>query len=775
MPRRLLPRPWRLVALLALSLCGPLAYATDIPPPREEAPRKTKTLPAVKVSAAGITSPLDPNLPTPVQTLSAAQIAKINVVNVEDTLKYMPAFGIRKRFIGDENSTFSVRGTSNQQSARGLVYLDGLLLSNLLNNTWSTPPRWSMVPQDNLARIDVLYGAYSALYPGNAIGATVLITTRMPQTLELSAQTQLFTQHVSMYGVDRNYGGSRNSASLGDRVGKLAFLLDVAHLQSNGQPLVFATQNLSTTPAGANATPVNGATIDRGPTGAPRAVLGINSEGQEATSQHTLNLKTTYDFTPTLQGGFTVGYWEQDLSHRTGSFLRNAAGQPVYAGPVAIDGMQYTLPASLFAPSTRKSENYLYGVALGTHRPSGWNVHAQASYFDLAKNQDRLANNAVQEDGPGQLTLGDGSRWRTLDLRASYRPDSVTPGSHWLSLGYHYDGYRLDNPVYALDAWQGGAPGAPISATGGSTQTQALYLQDAWQLSERWQFVYGLRREQWRAFGGFIDTTNAGVTTDAPLAPRQESHNSPKASLVFDVNDAWRLRLSGARAYRFPTVGELFQGTFSGIQLINNNPNLKPENDLSRELDAEWSTAHGLARFSLYRSDTRNTLFSQTDYTVFPNVTNVQNIALVRTRGAEASYDGQGVIWSRLDLSANAAYTQATTLSDPQNPGAQGKQFYRVPRWRANAVATWHSSDDIAWTLAGRYSGRQYNTLNHSDIEPDTFGGASAFLTWDASIHWQVDAHWELDAGVDNLTNRRYYVYYPYSQRTYSLQAKVHL
>jgi iron complex outermembrane receptor protein len=774
-PAHLGLRPWPLAALLALSTHGPLAHATDVPSSPEESPRKTKTLSAVQVGAADTALPLDPNLPTPVHTLDAAQIAQINPINVEDTLKYVPAFGIRKRFIGDENSTFSVRGTSNQQSARGLVYLDGLLLSNLLNNTWSTPPRWSMVPQDNLARVDVLYGAYSALYPGNAIGATVLMTTRMPQTLELSAQTQLFTQHVSMYGVDRNYGGSRNSASLGDRVGKLAFLLDVTHLQSNGQPLVFATQNLSRTPASASAIPVSGATTDRDPTGAPRAVLGINSEGQEATSQNELNLKTTYDFTPTLQGGFTFGYWDQELSHRTGGFLRNAAGQPVSAGTVAIDGMQYALPANLFAPGTRKSENQLYGLALGTHRASGWNVQAQASYFDLARNQDRLSDNALQDDGPGQLTRGDGSRWRTLDLRASYRPDSLTPGSHWLSFGYHYDGYRLDNPVYAVDAWQGGVLGAPISATGGSTQTQALYLQDAWQLSERWQFVYGVRREQWRAFYGFIETTNGGVITDAPLASRQEAHNSPKASLVFDINDAWRLRLSGARAYRFPTVGELFQGTFSGIQLINNNPYLKPENDLSRELDAEWDTAHGLTRFSLYRSDTRNTLLSQTDYTVFPNVTNVQNIARVRTRGAEASYDGKGVLWDRLDLSANAAYTQATTLSDPQNPGAEGKQFYRVPRWRANALATWHSSDNTALTLAGRYSGRQYNTLDHSDSDPNTFGGASAFLTWDASFHWKLDAHWELNLGVDNLTDRRYYVYYPYPARTYSLQAKVHL
>jgi iron complex outermembrane receptor protein len=63
-----------------------------------------------------------------------------------------------------------------------------------------------------------------------------------------------------------------------------------------------------------------------------------------------------------------------------------------------------------------------------------------------------------------------------------------------------------------------------------------------------------------------------------------------------------------------------------------------------------------------------------------------------------------------------------------------------------------HASDNLALTLAGRYSGRQYNTLDHSDIDPDTFGGASDFLTFDAKVGWTLSEHVELSVGVDNLT-----------------------
>ena len=753
----------RAVACALGATCLPL-HAADGP----DEPQRATTLREVRVSAASHGTPVDPDLPAAVETITAEQLDRLNVINAEDALKYLPSFGIRKRFTGDENATFSVRGTSNQQSARGLVYLDGLLLSNLLGNNWANPPRWSMAFPENLSRVDVIYGAYSALYPGNAIGATVLMTTRMPEKLEVTGDVQAFTQHVHTYGVDRDYGGSKQTATIGDRDGRFAFLIGVSHLQANGQPLVYGTQNRPTVVSARN--PVTGAIGDTGANGVPREVLGINSEGQEASSQDEAHARLTYDVTPELTAAITAGYWKQDLSHRTETFLRDANGQPVWSGPVTIDGRQYTVPANFFAPSTRQSRNYLYGVSLGTHRDSGWNIEGDASYFDMDRNRDRVAN-AVTDNGAGLLTAGDGSRWRTFDLRASHTPDTLGPNTHAVSFGYHFDGYALDNATYNLANWRNGDAGALTTANGGSTQTQAVYLQDAWQLIEGWRLTVGARYEQWRAFGGSRSTSTATVA----YPERKESHTSPKASLAYDASDTVTLRLSGARAYRFPTVNELFQGTFNGIALINNDPNLKPENDLSREFSTEWYRPNGVARFTIYRSDTRNTLFSQTDTTVFPNVTSVQNVGLVRTRGAEASYDGTGVWWPMFDLSANAAYTQATTVSNARNPASEGKQFYRIPRWRANLIGTYHASERVAMTLAGRYSGRQYNTLDHSDIHPDTFGGASAFLTFDAKLTWKVSDHVELGAGIDNLTNRRYYVYYPYPSRSYLVEAKFRL
>ncbi|KJK10306.1 hypothetical protein UB46_41835 [Burkholderiaceae bacterium 16] len=149
-------------------------------------------------SDRGEASAVPPNTPSPSYGISSARMAGFNVVNPEDALKHAPNLAVRKRFIGDINSIISVRSTSSRQPARGLVYADGLLLSNLLGSDFTFPPRRSLVNAAEIERVDVLYGPYSALYPGNSLGATVLTSTRTPEKFEGDASVQLFTQRFRL-------------------------------------------------------------------------------------------------------------------------------------------------------------------------------------------------------------------------------------------------------------------------------------------------------------------------------------------------------------------------------------------------------------------------------------------------------------------------------------------------------------------------------------------------------------------------------------------------
>jgi iron complex outermembrane recepter protein len=771
---------------LAFSFTTSAAWADDAAPAQATTPATvaetethTATLPAVTVTASaggtgGAPTPaVDPNLPATVETVTPAQFDNWNVVNTEDVLKYLPNMAVRKRFIGDLNSIIAVRGTSNSQSARGLVYADGLLLSNLLGNSYSFPPRWSMVFPDQIQQVDVIYGPFSALYPGNSLGATVLITTRMPTQFETDADVKAFTQHFSLYGVNQNFNGSEASASIGDRIGKFSYLLGVNHLENTSQPLQFATLAQSTTPAKAGDTPVHGAYFYNNQTNAPTVVLGVNGEGIEHTIQDQFKLRMQYDFTPTVQGGVTLGYWHQSYNSSTSTFLYDANGNPVYSGKVAINGYEYNIPASALAPSLGWSENWLYGATLRTHQATGWNAEATASYYDVSDSVARTANQGGPGNGPGVVTFGDGTGWKTLDLKTTWTP--ATPnaglGAHWLTFGYHYDNYFLDNQSYNTLAWRDGDAGSFANAFAGKTQTQALYAQDAWRFLPRWKFVYGARWEDWRAYDGY---QALGAST-VPYANASDQHVSPKASLSFDVTDDLTLRASIARAYRFPTVSELFQGQVNGSSIVNNNPNLRPEDDLSKELTAEWAHWNGIFRLSLFQDDVKNTIFSQTDTTVIPNVTSFQNIGKVRSRGVETSYQGEDVGIDGLDLAGSVAYTQSKILANAQNPASVGKYFYRIPLWRADLVATYHFDARAALTLAARYSGREYNTLTNVDTNPDVFGGTSSYTVADVKFTFRPTKTSEIGVGVDNLFDERYFVYHPYPGRTFYCEAKLRI
>jgi iron complex outermembrane recepter protein len=763
-----------LPALVAIfvPVCASSPAHADSTAPNPEA---AATLPPVSVGADTTAAPraVDPNLPVSVETVTREQFANWNVVNTEDVLKYLPNLAVRKRFTGDLNSIIAVRGTSNAQSARGLVYADGLLLSNLLGNSYSYPPRWSMVFPDEIQQVDVIYGPFSALYPGNSLGATVLISTRMPKQFEADADVKAFTQHFSLFGVNRNFNGSEASASIGDRIGKFSYRLGVNHLENTSQPLQFATLAQSGTAAKPGDIPVTGAHFYNNQSNAPTAVLGVNGEGIEHTVQDQFKLKMQYDFTPTVQAGFTLGYWHQTYDSQTSSFLRDENGNPVYSGTVSIGGYRYTIPAATFAPSRGQSENRLYGVSLKTRNATGWNGEAIASYYEIGNSVARTANSGAPGNGPGTMIVGDGTGWKTLDLRSTYTPITTQAGltNHALSVGYHYDNYFLDNQSYNTLNWRNGGAASFANAFVGKTQTQALYAQDAWRFLPRWKLVYGVRYEDWQAYDGAQALPGQSIR----YGDASRHGFSPKASLSFDATDDLTLRASIGRAYRFATVSELFQGQINGSTIVNNNPNLQPEDDLSKELTAEWAHWNGVFRFSLFQDDVKNTIFSQTDTTVIPSVTNFQNIGKVRSRGVETSYTGEDVVIHGLDLLASVAYTQSKIIANAQNPASVGKYFYRIPLWRADLAATYHFDDRTALTLAARYSGRQYNTLTNTDTNPNVFGGTSSYAVADAKFTFRPTRISEIGIGVDNLFDARYFVYHPYPGRTFYVEAKLRM
>lgn len=735
------------------ALVAPAALAQGVATERE--------LNAVVVATDGARESLDPTLPSSSHSTTRKELENQSFINTEDALTYAPNTAVRKRFIGDRNANLAGRSFGTLQPARGLAYVDGYLISNFLGRF--DAPRWNIVAPEEVARTDVLYGPFSALYPGNSIGTTVAITTRMPTEPEASARVLAYRQRHKDYGLSRDYGGDEESAYAGRRWGDLSLSLSVNRLAYESQPMAYASAN----PVNANVAglpAVSGAVHDRDPSGRARTILGAT--GIQEGVQQQAKLRLAYDITPELQADMLVAHWRNDYRVSNETLLRDAAGNPYWrpasgSSAVNIDGLRYNLPA--MQPQRGEDEHLQLGARLRTLREHGWNHSVQLSSYQLQTDSLRQANVSdpyARGAVAGTDTRRDGTGWTTFEAQTTWTPESRL--GHALTFGYHRNVYELENRVYALSDWHSSS-----SRTGetqnylGKTEVQALYAQDAWRFHPDWVATAGLRLERFRAYDGeqFAAGTRVGHED------RKASAASPKLSLAYVVDDYWLLRASYGRGVRFPTVSELFQGTVSNNTIYNNDPDLKPEKSDAIELTAIRDTGTGSLRVSVFQDNIRDAIFQQRQDVGGVTVNTVQNVDRVRTRGIEFAWQGSDLFVNGLDVQASLAFNRALTLSNPAVPASEGKNFPRIPRIRASVFGSYTQGP---WTasLGVRHSGKQYNELDNSDRNSDTFGAVSSFTVADARFVYRFSRQARLALGVDNLTDERYYVYHPYPGRT---------
>ncbi len=71
-----------------------------------------------------------------------------------------------------------------------------------------------------------------------------------------------------------------------------------------------------------------------------------------------------------------------------------------------------------------------------------------------------------------------------------------------------------------------------------------------------------------------------------------------------------------------------------------------------------------------------------------------------------------------------------------------GKWQPSIPRWRATASASYRFDPDLSASVGARYSGKQYRTLDNSDVNGFTYMGVSSYFTTDLRLRWQPARQW---------------------------------
>ena len=708
--------------------------------------------------------------PATVETYDKKQIEEsVNAATPAQTLKYLPSIQVRERSIGDRNGIISSRTIGSISSAQSMLYADGVLLSNLLGNSFSYPPRWGMVNPEEIQRISMMYGPFSSLYAGNSMGGVINIETRMPERLEAHAGVQSFIQNFKLYGTDQTKIGNREFFSIGNKVNDFSFWASMNRLENTAQPLDFSVNDSKG--VGTAEDTITGAYRDKGIKNQDRIIFGATAI--DTSIQTNGKFKGQYEFSNQSKLTYTIGLWDLDSRQNVQSYIKDTLGNSIYGGDVILGGKTYSV--SRMNPAQAEAFHVMQSIDFKSNDKGFFNWQMTLSDYDYRRDLSNRSN--LREDSntnpsltnpyiakTGQITDLSGTGWTVFDSRITLRPKD-----HTIDLGYHLDYYQLRQIVNASSDWMGSQKGNFSSLSSGNTKTHAVYVQDKWQITPLWALTLGARQEHYEAYDG----VNQNTTNLARYEDRSRNTFSPKASLSFEPTPAWGFRAAFGKAYRFPSVTELFQQLTSSTTIVTNNPNLKPEEIYSSEITAERRFANGLARASLFREDRYDALISQTNVSpVGTSRSYVQNVDHARIYGIELATEWKNVMIPRLDVLANATLIDSEILKNDAAPSYINKKVPRIPRQIYKAVATYRISDDFTMSLAARYSGRQFIQLDNSDINPETYQGASRFLFVDAKANYKFKDRWTASLGVDNIFNDQAFASHPFSQRTGYAQIK---
>jgi outer membrane receptor protein involved in Fe transport len=293
-------------------------------------------------------------------------------------------------------------------------------------------------------------------------------------------------------------------------------------------------------------------------------------------------------------------------------------------------------------------------------------------------------------------------------------------------------------------AYVQGQPSSLIGA-GGKERTLGLFGVDVFRVTSELFVTGGLRVDRWREF--------AAHSTTRPIRPvsnpvtqlfsdRTETAVSPQFSILYRPSDFASFSASFMRAFRQPTLNELYRSFRVGDVLTLANEKLAAERLTGGETSANlrWLKGKLLTRGTFFWTEMTRPVANVT-LTVTPTLITRQrqNLGRTRSRGVELEVESEPV--RNLNISGAYMFVSAKVLqlSLPQ-----------VPRHQ--------------FTIQARYSPRYYafgmqarGASNQFDDDQNVFR-LGKYSTIDAFVSRKLKHGVEVFATAENLFNQNYAV-----------------
>ncbi len=442
---------------------------------------------------------------------------------------------------------------------------------------------------------------------------------------------------------------------------------------------------------------------------------------RSAPSNHaTLNGRVEYEVGPALR-----------LQARAGLFRENQNGGTTFTTARA-EAAHGSLGARLLTETRGTFELQLFGRVQRFEQDRA-RVAADRSTEALAASQD------VPSDEEGASLVWTGPAWEF-------------GGTHVLAAGA--DVRRVagtsDERLFPPNP----SPGSTaLRRTGGTQAFGGVFLQDLYTVTPAVELVAALRLDGWRNGDGLrrVEQVGGAVETER-FEDRGDSQLSPRLGVRLRPWEWLTLRASGYRAFRAPTLNELYRPFQVGTVLTAANADLGAERLLGGEAGFEALALSGLtARVTGFWNELEDPILNVTRAEPLPDGSQRQrrNLGRARVRGVEASVDWR--LSRRWTALLGYTYVDSEVREAPGAPELVGKELPQDPAHRGTALVSFHDPRWVTATVQLRVTGPQFE----DDLNERGMGG---FAVVDVSLSrrllWKVEAF----GAVENLLDRQYLV-----------------
>ncbi|MBV8856604.1 MAG: TonB-dependent receptor [Acidobacteria bacterium] len=296
-----------------------------------------------------------------------------------------------------------------------------------------------------------------------------------------------------------------------------------------------------------------------------------------------------------------------------------------------------------------------------------------------------------------------------------------------------------------------GRPSSLVGA-GGRARTEGFYARDALRLTGRLVVTPGVRFDRWRNYRAQQTTralTGARAVSTVAFAERDETAFSPQLSAVFKVSDTLSVNATFARAFRAPTLNELYRSFRVGNVVTLADENLRAERLTSGEGGLLFnSTRRGTAaRANFFWMDVTRPVANVTLSVTPALITRRRaNLGRTRSRGFEAEFEQR--LARGWTASAGYLFVDPRVESFPADVTLEGNLLPQVARQQLSFQLRYAGRGRTTFAVQGRASSAQFD----DDQNLLRLGG---YFTLDAFASRRLGRGVEVFAAGENLTGQR--------------------